>query len=168
MSEEKLTKPELTAAIETDRARLEDALARFADTQKMEPLLENGWSIKDLMAHVATWERVGFDIVQAARDGEPLKDYVSKVFESIDNFNAQTYEKNKDKSLRDIESEFKAAYKDFTALIEPLDDAFIASNLPFEGVENLSVQVIITANTYHHYREHAEECEKLSGKVSSD
>lgn len=168
MSEEKLTKSELTAAIEMERARLEDALAHFSDTQKVGGLLENGWSGKDLMAHIAAWERVAFDIVQAARDGEPLKAYVSKVFESIDNFNAQTYERNKDKSLRNIEVEFKAAYNDFFDLITPLDEAFIAGNLPFEGAENLTVQVIISANTHHHYREHAEECERLSRKVSSD
>jgi hypothetical protein len=163
MREEKLSKFELIAAIETERARLEDAMARFSDQQKTETLLENGWSIKDLMVHIAAWERVGFDIVQANRDGEPLKDYISKAFESIDNFNAQTYEKNKDRSLSDVKAEFKAAHQAFFSLIAPLPEAFIGSYLPFEGAEEITIRSIISSNTYLHYREHAEALEQLSG-----
>ncbi len=161
MSDEKLTNSELMAAIETERAQLEKALARFSEDQKTKALLKNGWSIKDLMAHISAWEQVGFDIVQPARDGKPLKAYVSKVFESIDHFNAATFEKNKDKSLGEIEIEFNAAYKNFVALIETLDEDFIASNLPFEGAEDLNVRSVISANTHLHYREHTQTLEAL-------
>jgi hypothetical protein len=167
MTEEQLTKSELLTVIKTERASLESALAKFAEAQKSETLLENGWRVEDLMAHIAAWERVGYDIVQAARDGEPLKTYVSKVFESIDDFNAQAYEANKDKSLHEIEAKFQAAYQDFVVLIEPLDEAFIASNLPFEDAEGITVELIISSNTFHHYQEHATALEKLlSGSKS--
>jgi hypothetical protein len=164
VSEEQLTKSELLVAINTERARLESTLAKFTEAQKSEALLENGWCVKDLMAHVAAWERVGYDIVQAARDGEPLKDYVSKVFESIDDFNIKTYEKNKGKNLGEIETEFQTAHQDFITLVTPLDEAFINSHLPFEGTEEISVGQIITSNTYYHYREHTEALEKLLSK----
>ena len=161
MPEGKPTKSELMAAIKTERVRLEGDLAKFPGGKKTEARLENSWSVKDLMAHIAAWEQVAFDIVQSAKNGEPLKDYVSKVFESIDNFNDQTYDKNKDKSLNEIETEFQASYQDFVALLVPLDEVFIASNLPFEGTEEISVESIISSNTFHHYREHAEALEKL-------
>lgn len=159
---EKLTKPELLAAIRIDRTLLEKTLTRFSETQKTEMLFENGWSIKDLMAHIASWERVGIDIVEAARDGETLKGYVSKIFENIDNFNAKIYEQNKDKCLSEIKIEFQAAHKNFITLINPLDDNFIASNLPFEGTQEISVQYIISANTHWHYLEHIEAIKKLA------
>ena len=114
------------------------------------------------MAHIAAWERVAYDIVQAARDSEPLKDYVSEAFESIHNFNTQIYEKNEDRSLSEVQAEFQADYQKFITLVARLDDRFIASNLPFEGAENLHVQAIISSNTYHHYREHAKALDELS------
>lgn len=161
MSKGKLAKSELMEAIRTERARLETVLACFSDVQKLKPLLENGWSIRDLLAHITSWEKIGFDIVKTARDGEALKPYIAKVFESIDNFNAKTLEINKANSLWEIEAEFHATYQDLMDLVEPLDDSFIASNLPFEGAEELSVQFMISANTHFHYREHAEALEKL-------
>lgn len=161
MAEEKLTKSELMDAIHKERARLEKALASFSEAQKAEKILENGWSVKDLMAHIAAWERVGFDIVQAARNSVALKTYVSKVFESIDNFNSKTYEKNKNKTLSKIEIEFQAAHKDFFTLIKTLDDDFITSNLPFDGADKLSVQYMISANTHLHYSEHTKALEAL-------
>ena len=160
MPEKNLSKSEMVTAIETKHARLKGALDRFSDAQKTEPLLDNGWSIKDLMVHIAAWERVGFDIVQAALDGNPLKDYISKVFENIDNFNAQTYEKNKGKLLREVETEFQVTHQVFFDLIATLEEAFIASNLPFEGTEEITIESIISSNTYQHFSEHAEALEK--------
>ncbi len=161
MSDEKLTKSGLLMAIQTNRTRFENALAHFSDIQKSEILLENGWSIKDVMVHIASWERIGFEIVQSAQDGKSLKPYIAKVFESVDKFNAQTYENNKDKSLTRIEAEYQTAYQIFLALIESLDKSFIFSNLPFEGADEISVQSIISANTHLHYKEHAEAIEKI-------
>lgn len=168
MPEGKVNKEELIAAIKTERARLEADLAKFSDVQKAKALLENGWSVKDLMAHIASWERVAFDILQPARDAEPLKEYIAQVFESIDNFNAKTYEQNKDKPLNEIEGEFNNAYQNFFALVESLDEAFIASNLPFEGTEEITIESIISSNTYQHYQEHAETLENYSTESGSD
>jgi len=168
MPEGKVNKEDLIAAIKTERARLEANVAKLSDVKKAKALLENGWSVKDLMAHIASWERVAFDILQPARDAEPLKEYIAKVFESIDNFNAKTYEQNKDRPLNEIEGEFNNAYQNFFALVESLDEAFIARNLPFEGSEEITIESIISSNTYQHYQEHAETLENYSPESGSD
>ena len=103
---------------------------------------------------------MGFDIVQPARDGEPLDAYIPKIFESIDNYNAEIYKKNKDLTLGEIQSEFEAAHQDFLNLIKTLSWEFILSHLPFEGAEEFTIQNMISSNSHWHYLEHAASIQK--------
>ena len=72
MPEGKPTKSELMAAIKTERVRLEGDLAKFPGGKKTEARLENSWSVKDLMAHIAAWEHRG-DGREPQRHSEPLQ-----------------------------------------------------------------------------------------------
>jgi hypothetical protein len=47
---------EVLGLVRRGRAGLEAALARVPQERLEEPLLDGGWSAKDLMAHVAHWE----------------------------------------------------------------------------------------------------------------
>jgi hypothetical protein len=160
MIKESLKKSELIDLIQAERTQLEVLISQFSDDQLIKDTLKNGWSIKDLMTHIAAWERVGYDIVHAAWYKKPLKPYVPKVFESIDDFNMETLEKNKDIALIDIKNEFKIAHRKFFDLIRNLDVGFIESNLPFEGTEEITIQFIISTNTHQHYRDHSEELKR--------
>ncbi|MFC1997942.1 ClbS/DfsB family four-helix bundle protein, partial [Chloroflexota bacterium] len=125
MSDRNISKLDLIETIQKIHANLVELIAIFTNSEKIKPVFDNGWSIKDMMAHIASCERVGFDIVQPARDSEPLKLYISKVFENVDKFNAETYQKNMDIPLSQIEIDFQIFHKDFVALIETLSDEFI-------------------------------------------
>jgi hypothetical protein len=153
-------KSDLLEVIRLEREKLVSLFEGLSEIQMAEPGVEVAWSIKDILAHIAAWERVAIDIVQPARDGQPLKPYVPKVFESIDNFNAATFESHKNKDLTEVIGEFEASHRDFMELIETLPEAFVFTNLPFEGTEELSVQHMISANTHWHYLEHAESIQK--------
>jgi hypothetical protein len=153
-------KSDLLEVIRLEREKLVSLFEGLNETQMAEPGVEVAWSIKDILAHIAAWERVAIDIIQPARDGQPLKPYVPKVFESIDNFNAVVFDSHKNKDLTEIIGEFEASHRDFMDLIETLTEAFVFTNLPFEGTEELSVQNMISSNTHWHYLEHAESIRK--------
>ena len=52
-----MTRDELLATVRRDRAALDGAVAQLRDAQKLEPVLDAGWSVKDVLAHISAWER---------------------------------------------------------------------------------------------------------------
>ena len=67
------TKSDLIEVIHTERTRLESLLEGLTDSQMTESGVESSWSIKDILAHIAAWERLAFDRIHAALSGKPLK-----------------------------------------------------------------------------------------------
>src|SRR5215218_2374655 len=41
---------------EPARRRLEQSVMSFTDSQMIAPVLEDGWSVKDVLAHIAFWD----------------------------------------------------------------------------------------------------------------
>ncbi|MCJ7700976.1 MAG: ClbS/DfsB family four-helix bundle protein [Anaerolineales bacterium] len=153
-------KTALLDVIRRERKNLESLLSGLLDSQMVEPGVEGQWSIKDVMSHIAAWERLAQDRILAALTNTPLKYPVIHGDEFVDKFNAQVFSSNKETPLDDIICEFRAAHTDFLAQIEQLDKDVILQKLPFEWAGKMTFQVLISANTHWHYIEHAESIEK--------
>jgi hypothetical protein len=130
----------------------------------VEPGVESTWSIKDIMAHIAAWERLAHDRIHAALSGEPLKFPLIKGDEDVDKFNAEVYERHKARSLDEVSAEFHTSHQTFTAQIEKLEEDFLSRPLPFDWAGKLTAQVVISANTHWHFVEHATAIEKWLDK----
>jgi hypothetical protein len=153
-------KSALLDVIITERGNLESFLLELTDSQMVETGVEADWSIKDIMAHIAAWERLAHDRIHAALTGKPLKFPVIKGDDFVDKFNADVYQRNVTAPLEIVQSEFQASYQDFMALIETLEDDFLFQKLPFDWAGDLTAQILISANTHWHYFEHAASIEK--------
>ena len=158
------TKSDLLAVIRTERARLKSLLVGLTASQKVEPGVEASWSIKDILAHIAAWERLAYDRIQAAVTGNPLKFPLIKGDADVDKFNAEVFEKNQKSSIAEVTAEFQDSHRDFISQIENLDEDFLSKPLPFDWAGKLTAQVVISANTHWHYVEHAESIEKWIDK----
>ena len=158
------TNSELLAVIQAERTRLESLFEGFSEAQMTEPGVENAWSIKDIMAHIASWERMAFDRIRAAVSGEPLIYALIKDDTDVDRFNAEVYERNQNQSLMKVRAEFDDSHRAFYAQIEALSDEFLSSPLPFEWAGKTPAKVIISANSHWHYIEHAEPIKKWLDK----
>jgi hypothetical protein len=60
---------ELLARMDAGRARLAALVEGADDDALLEPLFPNGWSRRDLLAHLGAWERRIAGIFEALRDG---------------------------------------------------------------------------------------------------
>jgi hypothetical protein len=147
---------DLLRVIKSERKNLEYLISQLSDSQKVQPGVVGNWSIKDVMAHIAAWEKLAHDRINAALTGESLKYPVIEGDDFVDNFNHQVYEKNKDLSLEVVQDDFDRSYKEFLHQIQSLDDGTLTRKLPFDWAGNRTVQILISANTHWHYVEHAE------------
>ena len=153
-------KSALLETIRTQRATFESLFAGLTDSQMATPGVEAAWSIKDLLAHIAAWERLATDRLHAALTGDPLNFPLIQGDADADQFNAEVYAQHKDQPLPEVQREYQEAHNAFMAQIESLDEEFLPKPLPFDWAGKLTAQVMISANTHWHYAEHAEALEK--------
>jgi hypothetical protein len=153
-------KAALLDTIQNERARLESLLEGLTETQMIELGVEGDWSIKDILAHIAAWERLAMDRIHAAQTGSDLKYPLIAGDDFVDQFNAQTYEAHKDQPLSEVQDEFHSTHRDFLAQIEALAEEKLPQKLNFDWSGKLTHQVMISANTHWHYPDHAAAIEK--------
>ncbi len=152
-----MNKEELTKRIRADRARLDALVGGLDDARMLEPALEQGWSVKDVLAHISAWERLCTNWLEAAaRDETPERGEVR----DVDAFNAATFAANRERPLGDVRAESRASYEAIVAAIEATSDAELASDARF----GWPAWQMASANTDDHYREHIAQIEAWLGK----
>ena len=160
------TKQELLEAINQSWAELNEIIEGLSEEQVLQPgAMDNSWSYKDIMAHITAWEWLAMDRINTAQTGEPLKYPPMKDDDFVNAFNAEIYDKNKEKPLAEVVKEFHKAHADFITQIESLGEDILSKKLPFDWAGNLTYQVLISANTHWHYTEHIEASEKWLASI---
>ncbi len=152
-----MDKPRLLDLVRTERAFLERTLALLSDEQMIAPDLDNGRSVKDVLAHIAAWEQTCIGWIETARNGaEPPKFGPGFSDDVVDKFNEDIYIQNKDRSLDDVRAEFQRSYEQIVQLTESLSDDELFDPVRFPFLKN-PAYLPVYYNTYGHYLEHAEE-----------
>ncbi len=145
-----MSKTELLASIRAGRAQFESALAHFGDEQLLAPNLHDGWSIKDLIAHIGFWEQhTAMRFSALLRGVEPPDEGLT-----IDELNAQVYAQNQHKPLAEVRLEEQAAYAQLLLLVENALDDDLFDPQRFAWTEGKPFAEWIENNTYGHYEEH--------------
>ncbi|HEY6406444.1 MAG TPA: DinB family protein [Ktedonobacteraceae bacterium] len=160
-----MNKVELLATIQSDRAQLDDLLATISAEQMCLATLENAWSIKDVLAHIATWERKCVGWIQAGLRGErPDIPEAGNTWEEVDRFNEKTFLQNRDRALDDVQTQYHQSYQEILAQVRALTEDDITRPGHFSWTNGRTLVPYIAANTYEHYQEHIEQIRKLLGE----
>src|SRR5690242_4885224 len=90
------------------------AIGPLSETQLQEPCLPGGWSVKDVLAHLAWWDRwlvytLQVDGADPARPGPPLLDQIPPGDRWADQLNTLVFEHNRDRELGEVQAEFELA-----------------------------------------------------------
>jgi len=161
-------KAELLQRIEREWELLENAIHQVSHRQMSVPD-SGGWSIKDNLAHLATWER--FLRLYHLRDLPPydVMGVERAAFEKLDEneLNAIIFERNKDRSAEEIIAELENSHRQVLADLEriPFNDLMKARKADDPGA-GLLIQWVI-GNTYEHYREHGVSIQRLVQQIKA-
>ena len=82
-----MDKQQLLKQLETAWAGLEESYAGLSDSQLTEPGVMGTWSVKDILAHVTTWEEEALKYLPLIITGGRPPRYMQ--YGGIDAFNAQ-------------------------------------------------------------------------------
>jgi hypothetical protein len=160
-----LNKAELMARIDREWAALERAIAPLSVAQLTAPGAD-GWSVKDLLAHISAWERVllisdlqGGTFAEAAGMDEATS-AATEHMTAETGLNDYFYQRDKELPLSEVLANLRETHQHITAALEQLDDADLQrAHDPDDPASHLVDNIV--GDTYAHYREHRATIEAL-------
>ncbi len=162
-------KAALLARIEAARTALDRSISQLNDAQLVAAGGDDGWSVKDHVAHLATWEAGIAALLQhRPRYAAMGVDEATYLDSDADALNAIFYEQKKRRSLADVLSFFRDAQHQLLGALATLTDADLfltySHYQPDEPGEDSGEPILrwIAGNSYDHYAEHQEWIEALT------
>lgn len=146
-------KVSLLRRIDESRAQFDAALAGVGDLDA--PLRDGGWSARDIVAHVAVWERrLARDIAATLRGETPERPAPGFTWEQMDALNDRDVATSRALPLASIMEERHAAFVETRALVDSLreDQLFVAGPFPWTETDPLALWV--RYDMWEHYDEH--------------
>ena len=126
---------------------LQDAMGGLSDEEMLTPGAVGEWSVRDIIAHVTTWEEEALHALPIIVNGGKLPRYASQG--GIDAFNARQQAARRDVSLDRLRAEMAATHHRFLALIDRIPESAYKTEGRF--LKRLRL------DTYGHWRLHTED-----------
>jgi hypothetical protein len=118
-----MNKSELLNWLQKEYQQWEAFLDQIGPNRMEQPGVTGSWSMKDLTAHLTTWNRRLVSYIQAAQHGEPEPPPPwPAVLQDEDEINAWIYESNRTRPLRAVLDETDQVFQQLLAVIASLPE----------------------------------------------
>jgi len=149
-----MTRAELITELHAVRAEMETLLADVGETWLTEPGALPGWSVKDILAHITSWEvDLLTNLGKVRRGVKPGKTRWASA--EIQAQNEKSYAELKDRPLHTVLEDFRGARRQTIRVLEGLTESEVES--PADWLHGRSIEQYVVANVLHHEQEHVEE-----------
>lgn len=160
-----MNKQQLLAALNEERAKFLKAIEGLSDEQMTEKGVVDDWSIKDMLAHIATWESEMVTFIAQMKQGK--KPRTNLMSNKVDELNAEFYKNNKNRPLDRILADFHGVRKQTIKQVESLSENELTDPKHSPHTKGSALWKIIEADSFGHEVEHREQIEKWRKKQSS-
>jgi len=124
-----------------------ESYASLSEAQLMEPGVTGAWSVRDIIAHVTTWEEEALKHLPAVLEGRRPPRY-SVTYGGIDAFNALMTTKKAGLSLSEVFRQQGETHRRVIDVIEHTPE--------FELTRETRFRRRLRLDTYNHYPKHAQ------------
>lgn len=148
----------LAGQLHDARERLLASFAGLTEDEMMQPGVAGEWSVRDLLAHLASWDRETTATYRGMLRGERLP-FLDLDEEGIQAFNDKHYAQWKENSIDQSVSELQAAREEMLALLRNVDNSVLFAPAPGDEQADFSIAACIPISV-NHDEEHAEMIEE--------
>ncbi len=129
------TKASMLARLETERRRLEQAIAGIAPQDMLLPGVVDESSVKDVLAHLADWEEHMPAWVEAARRGPVPEIEPGLNWKQFEEFNRRIFARHREQPLDEVLVYFHGVHRRFMQMVEsmPEDEMLAPGRYAFTG-----------------------------------
>ena len=147
---------QLLQRLDTAWGAFEESYAGLSDAQLMKPGVTGDWSVRDILAHVSTWEEEALTHLPLILEGGTPPRYSVK-YGGIDAFNARMTEQKAHLSLSEVRRQLDATHRRLIAFIQRAPEDQLGRETRFRRRLRL--------DTYGHYPLHAEAIRRWRRKT---
>jgi DinB family protein/metal binding Ada-like protein len=140
-------RPPLLKRLDKAWCAFKQSYAGLSDPELLEPGVTGAWSVRDIIAHVTTWEEETLKHLPLILTGKRPPRY-SATYGGIDAFNARTTEQKKNLSLLEVFRQQEDVHRRLIELIEGVPENQLGGDTRFRHRLRL--------DTYGHYPKHAD------------
>ncbi len=160
-------KAELVAVMQEERQRWEQLLLQVGPARMNLPGASGDWSVKDVVAHLATWESrpVAWLIAVQAGVWPTPPEWPVNLNEA--QLNDWIYRANRGRSTEDVLEESQQISGRLAELIKATPEDMLLSPGRFEWLRDSSLADSIGGNSYEHYREHGDLVRRWLGTLQA-
>jgi uncharacterized protein (TIGR03083 family) len=115
------------------------------------PGVVDGWTLKDLLGHIAFWSGRAAETLRCACDDRLDAVPVGEGESWVDEWNAREYELRRDRPFTEIRIEWLRNYQDANACLDATPEDKLNVSL-----REQEIAVYFAGDTYLHFREHVE------------
>lgn len=153
-----MDKQKLIGQIEKAWTALGDSFAGLSDAQLEAPGTVGSWSVKDILAHVTTWEDEALKNLPVILEGKRTARYKDQ-YGGIDAFNEQMTERKRALSLDEILRQFEATHRRLVEYLQATPDEQFATDTRFRRR--------IRWDTYSHYPNHEAAIREWRSRIAA-
>ena len=140
-----MNRQQLLNKLETAWAAIKESYAGLPESHLVETGVVGDWSVKDILAHVTTWEEEALKYLPLIVEGGRPPRYIT--YGGIDAFNAQRTEQKRSLSLSEVLRELDEVHARLIAYVQSVPEEQFTRETPFRHRLRL--------DTYSHYPLHA-------------
>ena len=129
-----------------------DTLLSSLNEQQMMMAGNDGWTIKDHIAHLTAWQQRTFNVLQAVIDNVELPDPTSDM--TIDQINEQFHQRDAALPLDRVLAGHGAMQQQILSAVQSMSEEDL--NRPISWLDDRPVVGWVIGNTYEHYEEHTQ------------
>ncbi len=150
-------KQDLIQIIQDERDRLRNLLGNLSEDDMLIPLGEDGWSVKDYVAHIVVWEKRMVEWLDVVEGGDvPQQLPPGMTWDDLDRWNAQTFEENRDRELKEVLDDFNHFAEEVVQAVEAISEDLLMRADYLEWRSGSPLWEMVAENTFWHYPEHLE------------
>lgn len=136
----------------------QESYAGLSDRELTKPGVSGDWSVRDILAHVTTWEQEALKhLPTILKGGKPPR--YSVAYGGIDAFNRLMTEQKSSLTIIDIRRELEDTHRCLVDFIETVHEEQLRTETPFRHRLRL--------DTYSHYPKHANAIRKWRKQESN-
>ena len=150
---------QILAELAEEFKRWENLLSGLSEAQATASRLPNGWSAKDLTAHLMAWQQVSVARVGAAqRDEEPvLPDWLAGAdpdAENVDPSNARIDETYRGASWLQVYKAWRDGFVEFLTLAKAVPEDDLVDTEKYPWLKGYALVDVLKGSYEHHHEDH--------------
>lgn len=153
-----IQKEEIIRNIKQERYLLEETLSKLSQNDMRKPDFAGGWTAKDIVAHIFSWEELMVQWINMAQANETPTNR-PQTDEIINQMNAEIFANNQNRDLIGILREFKHSHQEALKAIEALSEEELNDPDRYPWRNGRPLWLLVMGNTWEHYQEHRQDIE---------